>query len=833
MKVRASFYVFLFLAPAAAALAAEGPTFEDDVRPILKANCFHCHGEEKELKAGLDLRFRKQIAAAEVIRPGSSASSKLYDLVSSGEMPPKKEHRLTEDEVAIIARWIDANAPAGEEPEVIPAPGAFVMTAAERNHWAFQPIEAPDVDFGDEHPIDFFVRRKLEAAGLDASPAASRYTLIRRTFMDLLGLPPSPAEMERHLTGDFSAMIDELLANEHYGERWARHWLDIAGYADSEGYNDKDVLRKGAWRYRDYVIDAHNNDLPWDQFISEQLAGDELAGATAENARFLGRDSEVQRLITATGFLRMGPDGTHSQPMDLVAAQNSVITETVKIVSSSLLGMTIGCAECHHHRFDPIPQEDFYAMRAIFAPVYDTTNWRLPYKREVGILTEEEAKKTSELSVLNEAAKKNKLDRMHEVVKLIFEREIALIPEEKRAFARETFETPAAERNEAQVALFETEYPSLNVSISSIHLHVQKYDDGKELTESWDKFQKEADEVVAKMPKSRILRAATELSEAKIPETRVFYRGDHNSPEGDPIEPRGLTAVGAQLLKSPDGLPTSGRRLAYASHLTSGDHPLVARVLVNRFWKHHFGQGLVQSPDFGSRGDKPSHPELLDWLAADFMANGWKLKRLHKLILTSQTYQQSSARRPAAAEIDPDNRLLWRMPIRRLEAEAVRDSILAISGGLKPEIYGEPLPVAVNEGGVFGVEGDRRSIYIQVRRTQPVTMLQAFDAPAMEPNCEQRVSSTVTTQSLAILNGEFVLAQAGVMAESVANEAETQPDQAKQAWRRAFGREPDASELASLESYLAKQTEMLKDERKALASLCQVLMGANEFLYID
>ena len=453
--------------------------------------------------------------------------------------------------------------------------------------------------------------------------------------------------MKRHLTGEYDELINELLANPHYGERWGRHWLDIAGYADSEGYNDKDMVRDGAWRYRDYVIQAHNEDLPWDRFITEQLAGDELAGATAENARFVGRDSENQRLMTATGFLRMCPDGTGSSPMDPIAAQNAVVTETVKIVSSSLLGMTIGCAECHHHRFDPIPQEDFYAMRAIFAPVYDTSAWRTPYQRRIGILSlsEAESARYSELSVLNEAAKKNKLARMEEVVKLIFERELKLIPEEKRAFARETFETPAKERTEAQVTLFETEYPSLNVSISSIHLHVQKYDDGKELTESWVKFQKESEEVAAKMAKPRLIRAATEVEGAEAPETRVFYRGDPGSPVGDPIAPRGLTAVGARLLESPaDKLPTSGRRLAYARHLTSGDHPLVARVLVNRFWKHHFGRGLVESPDFGSRGDLPSHPDLLDWLAADFMANGWKLKRLHKLILTSQTWQQASTR---------------------------------------------------------------------------------------------------------------------------------------------------------------------------------------------
>lgn len=846
-----------------AAFATGSLSFEKDVRPILKANCFHCHGEDEELKGGLDLRLVKLMhrggESGSALKAGDSSESLLFQAIAEGEMPPKKDKGLKDEDIAVIRQWIDEGAKTvRSEPDKMPEPGEFFIAPAERQHWSFLPIEKPAVpDNGNQNPVDAFLSRRLEEKRLAFSEEADRSTLIRRATFDLTGLPPTPKEVKAFLEdkepGAWERVVDRLLASPHYGEQWARHWLDVAGYSDSEGYNDKDAIRPDAWRYRDYVIESLNEDKPWDQFIIEQLAGDELVKAVHANAQGLAnKDPNALEKLTATGFLRLAPDGSGSSPDDLEHAKNAVITETIKIVSSSLLGITVGCAECHDHRFDPVPQEDFYRMRAVFAPVYDTEKWRMPNARRAALLSEADEKKKEELSAKVKEVGDEYIAEMMRVVGIIFERELEKIPEAEREFARTAYETPAKERTPEQVSFLTEKYPSVNVQRTVLHLFLEKYEDGKELKAKYEELNNQVVALRAKIPQPDYIRVATE-DPSHVPETRVFHRGDFSSPEGDAIAPGGFSVINAPDLPENDSaLPTSGRRLAYAKYLTSGNHPLVARVLVNRFWMHHFGRGLVENPgEFGMRSAGPTHPELLDWLAATFMEEGWSLKKLHRTILTSRAWRQSSQRTPEGEAIDAGNSLVWRMPVTRLEAETVRDAILSVSGQLNPTLFGAPIPVTEDEGGLFAVGGGKitedkrelmRSIYVQQRRTAPVAMLQAFDAPQMEPNCEQRVSSTVAVQALELMNGDFALSESEAFAERVLKECgkdSSYRERAQHAWELAHGSAPVPDELDKLENFLALQQAsfFVKDnesaDKTALATLCQVLFKTNQFLYVD
>ncbi len=885
---RASLYALLLLVGflpalllpvlAAADASKENLTFEHDIRPILKANCFQCHGEDKKLKGGLDLRLRKAIVKGgengTALVPGDHKKSRIYQITHEKEMPPEDSPPLKPEEIAIIAQWIDQKAPtAYPEPETIPAPGEIIITGDERAHWSFQPINKPAVpkvkNSKSNNPIDLFVARKLAEKKIKSSPEASRSTLIRRATFDLTGLPPTAAEIDAFEKDKspraWGKVIDRLLASPHYGERWGRHWLDVAGYADSEGFDDKDVVRPDVWRYRDYVVRAFNDDKPFDQFITEQLAGDELAGANYSNATTLANsDTAALEKLTATAFLRMGPDGTGSAPTaELQKIANQNITETLKIVSSSLLGMTIACAECHHHRFDPIPQEDFYRLRAVFAPALDSAHWKKPANSRVALFSKED--KVVADAIEGEAKKVYDLyiKEGERISKMIFERVISRLPEEIRAFARETYHTPEKDRTPEQVKFITEKYTVINVPKrhgGALKNYIDIEKDRKELEQKLALYVDATAAMRKTKPLPDYIRIATENIANKPPVTQVFYRGDFTSPNPEPMSPADFTVLTASntkaIAENDPTLKSTGRRLAYAKHLTDGKHPLTARVLVNRFWLHHFGRGIVNTPgDFGARGDRPTHPELLDWLASDFMENGWQLKRLQKVMMTSATYRQSSFRSPENDMIDPDNTLLSRMPVQRLEAETLRDTILAVSGKLNTTPFGTPIPVAPNDDGSFVVGGGKispdkreykRSIYVQTRRSQPVSMLEVFDAPQMEPNCEKRNSSTVTPQSLALMNSDFILTQAGLFADRVIAEtgAKATPDtQIRHAWQLACGEAPGDAEFVELKKLLDEQAALLaaaKDKKnevdrkqQALTTLCQVLFQTNRFLYID
>jgi uncharacterized protein DUF1553/uncharacterized protein DUF1549/cytochrome c len=849
---------------AAVPLHAAELSFERDVRPILKAHCFQCHGEEGEMKGDLDVRLKRFLdkggESGPAIVAGKPHESLLIDLLKKGKMP-KGDKKLKPEEVAKIEQWVAAGAKTlRPEPEKIE--GHFI-TEEERQWWAFRPIRRPEVPpmAKDEtrmtHVIDAFVRQKLTQAKLAPSAEADAATLIRRVYFDLIGLPPTAAEVgafvkeSRDSTTAYEKLIERLLTRPEYGERWGRHWLDVVGYADSEGYDDADAERASAWRYRDYVIRAFNTDMPFDRFVTEQLAGDELIGYPKEGEL---KPDEIDKL-TATGFLRMAPDGTASTK-DKVA-KNAVITETVKIVSSSLLGMTVGCAECHDHRFDPILQKDFYRLRAILEPGLNYAGWYEPKLREVSLRTTADAAKQAELAgeiKQIEADYQKKLDAYQEWT---LNAELKAIAEKDREFGRAAALKWRKDREKSltpEEKQFLSDYPFLKVAATEqqLNLFVQRHDEKvKEFEADLAKHKADLADVNARMPKIGTVRALSEVPKRPLPVTKVFLRGNHESP-GEEVGPGDLTVLGdvlpVDIVSKDKTLPTSGRRLAFAKHLTSGKHPLTARVLVNRFWMHHFGRGLVNSGgDFGAQGEKPSHPALLDWLASEFMSSGWSLKQFHRVVMLSATYKQSSQRRAEAEQIDAANVLLWRMNVRRLEAETIRDAMLAVTGQLNPQRFGEPVSV-MEDANAQVIIGDkepsqngsefRRSIYVQQRRSALPYQLAVFDSPQMEPNCEARNISTVAPQSLLLMNSSFVVEQSRAFAKRVISEAgDDVSKQAVRAWELAFGRAPAVQDQQDAIAYLNAQTKALPAgsdaPEKALASLCQALLGSNPFLYIE
>ena len=859
-------------------------TFEKHILPIFKTYCFDCHGSQNELKGGLDLRLRRFLVnggdSGPVIQPGDPDGSYLFRRVRDGEMPPRN-HKLSRAEVATVSQWIAAGAPtAREEPAEIGQ--GIRITPEDREFWSFQPIRRPDVPSLENNergrsPIDALIALAWQDKDLSFAPDADKFTLLRRASLDLTGLPPKLDEIVEYLadTSDdaYKKMLDRFLQSPHYGERWGRHWLDVAGYADSEGYTLNDTVRGFSYKYRDYVIRSLNDDKPFDQFLTEQLAGDELVTLPKDELS----PEDIERL-TATGFLRLVPDGTGSGAEDQDAARNQVLSDTLKVVSSALMGLTLGCAQCHDHRHDPILQTDYYRIRAIFEPAYNWKSWRNPSQRRISLYTDAERAEAAAINTEAGQIQAVKSKKQTEYVAAALEKEIAKVDKSVRETLRVAYYTANDKRTPEQKKLFDV-YPFLNLHAGNLYQFDSKAADDLK------NYDQQMAEIRSRKPSEDFLRVLTEIP-GQVPTTYLFHRGDLNRPT-DEITPGVLTLFApkteaAVIPENDSGRPTTGRRLAFARWLTSGNHPLVARVLVNRIWMHHFGRGLVSTPsDFGGQGMRPSHPELLDWLASEFMNNGWSLKHLHKLIMTSTVYRQSARTDPAKETIDRENRLYWRKPIRRLEAEILRDRMLATSGVLNKKMFGPPVAITKDDGGQIIVaptktpDGPaseqpeyRRSIYVQVRRSMPVLMLRQFDMPVMEVNCEKRSSSTISTQSLTLMNGDFVLDQAERFATKLVREAAPgRRAQIALAWQLAFTRlateeemersleflEHQVNHLKAAESSLPSRQEppeentgkedqenenveevkQLDPEIQALTSLCQALLGSSEFMYLD
>ncbi len=855
------------------ALVAGEPsvTFERDVRPILKTHCFHCHGEDGRKEGGLDLRLRRLIMAGgesgEVIVAGDPDESYLLERIVDGDMPPEEvKLRPTEHEIETIRRWIAEGArTARPEPKDLD-PDDYI-TEEERNYWAFQPIVRPVPPAVRNEgqvrtPIDRFILAKLEPLGLSLAPEADRRTLIRRLTFDLHGLPPTPEEIEAFVADKrpdaYARLVERLLASPRYGERWGRHWLDVAGYADSEGYTESDPQRPYAYKYRDYVIESINNDKPFDQFIVEQLAGDELIGSSFGNL-----SPEKAKILAATGFLRMAPDGTGVGGVNQVVARDDVVAGTIEIVSSALLGLSVGCARCHNHRYDPIPQSDYYALRAVFEPAFDPRRWLPPSKRRISLYTDADRRRAAEIEKKAKAILAERTKKQQEFIEAVFERELAKLPESVRESVRKARETPEKKRTAEQKALLK-KYPSVNVTAGSLYLYDRKAAD------TLKKLADKAAALRATKPKEEWIRCVWETGGEDPPATHLFARGDPEQPKQkvEPHELRVLTSANAPRIPINDpSLPSTGRRLAYAKWLTSGRHPLVARVIVNRVWMWHFGRAIVATPgDFGRLGVPPTHPKLLDWLADEFIARGWSLKELHRTIVHSAVYRQTSATHEAGLRVDAENRLLWHWPLRRLEAETVRDALLAVSGELNLEAGGPPVPVMADRigqwvigkenlnagrpGPVIDMKGQqfRRTVFVEFRRSRPLSAIASFDLPRMAPNCSARNTSTVSTQSLLLMNSMFVYERAQKMAERVERGAGSSLEaQVRRIWQLAYGRLPTDTEWTAARDYVKQQEDAFakrpwpkKEQSKApsarleaLASLCQAVLSSNEFLYVE
>jgi hypothetical protein len=767
-------------------------SFERDVRPIFTANCTGCHGGDHP-KARLDLRSVGSVLRGgqngPVLSPSDPAGSLLLEKISQGEMPPGKARRLSVDELETVRAWIRGGARALD-----PETGALSASPVrdldpDRRFWSFRPLKRPPVPLQCgalriRTPIDSFLLALLQSKGLTFSNDSDACTLLRRAHLDLLGMPPSLHEIDAFLADGqpdaYERLVDRLLASPHYGERWGRHWLDVAGYVDTVGF-DTDatniIQSEGKWRYRDYVIHALKEDKPYDRFLTEQLAGDELYD-WRKAKQFT---PSMREALIAKGYLRTARDLTHEDVGVIPQNFYGILHDTIEIVGTGLLGLTINCARCHSHKFDPIPQEDYYRLMAIFTPAYNPQSW------------------------------------------------LAVIPTE----------TNSKDRGLPDVS------PAELIAIQRRNASVDQR--VKELRNRFGKIQ-----------------ALYDVGTA--PSTHLLVRGSEQSP-GPVVQPGFLRVLcasdAAAVAASPPPYEgTTGRRLALARWVTARDSPaaaLAARVMVNRIWKHLFGQGLVPSADnFGLQGQPPTHPALLEWLSCELVENGWHIKPLIRLLMTSTAYRQASRRedpaavsRPDPESLDPGDELLWRMRLRRLESEVVRDAVLTVSSDLNPAAGGPPVAIVARPNGLVEVAYDklkspadryRRSVYLTSRRAYNLSLLTIFDQPLVATNCLKRTVSAVAAQSLFMLNDAFLVEQAEHFARRVERLSPNSPAATIElAFRLALARRPGATEAETCHALLRSAEELwLKQgvsrrnaNHQGLVQLCHTLLNTSEFLFAE
>jgi mono/diheme cytochrome c family protein len=854
---------------------------QHDVVPIMLRHCAPCHGLHRQ-EAGLDLRTRSAMLrggkSGPAIAPGKPEDSLVLKKIRSGQMPPHNRlveasvKQIEQSETDVVAGWIASGAlEASVQPDVATTMPDTEVTPKDREFWAFrppQPFAVPAVRHRAQvrNPIDAFVLQKLEAAGLALSPEADRPTLLRRASLDLTGLPPEPAEVQAYL-GDpapdaYEKMIERLLASPRYGERWARFWLDLAGYADSEGKREQDLPRPHAWRYRDYVIRAFNSDKPYDRFLLEQIAGDELADY--EHATAI--TPELYDNLVATGFLRMAPDPTWANITGFIPDRLEVIADEIDVLGSAVMGLTLKCARCHSHKFDPIPQRDYYRMIDVFKGAFDEYDWLKPDIRPglgpvsqdvVGgrhlpfvTTSERRAWEAHNAQIERDAeALRSALDRKAEVLSSRYREErLAKLPEVLRADLRAMLTTTPDKRTAIQRYLAEKFEKELRI-------------DRNGLTALDAAFKKEADETDAQIRALHAQRLAEPRIQAlwdrgEPSPTYIYRRGDSLNPGRlvGPGVPSVLTDGKTPLEVKPpwQGAKKTGRRSAFARWLIQLEQPLTARVQVNRIWKHHFGAGIVSTlGNFGKAGTPPTHPEFLDWLAKEFVRQGWSIKAMHRLMMTSATYRQRSAVTEELAKLDPANVLYSRMPMTRLDAESLYDTLLFVAGRLDETPFGPATAVQARPDGLVTPAGNergwRRLIYVQQTRKQIPTHLENFDFPPMNPNCVERRDSTVAPQALHLLNNGMVGQLAEHFARRVSREAGTNPVAAiEKVYWIALSRPPGAEELkAGLEamrllteawaSHCANSGRPDREEArmKSLTTYCHAIMNSAGFLYVD
>jgi len=853
---------------------------ENEVTPIFQMRCIVCHGKRRQ-EGGLDLRTQasrlKGGKSGPALVAGKPEESLLMKRILSGEMPPSKMlfdfavRPPTSAEVEVVRKWIEAGASAAPEQALVAEDATDPLVSdADRKFWSFQSPKRPQIPAVHHQelvrtPLDAFLLQKLEAKKLSFSPPAERLTLMRRAYLNLIGLPPDPAEVESYLKDDrsdaYERLVDRLLESPHYGERWGQFWLNAAGYSDSEGIIDADHRRAHAWRYRDYVIRSFNNDKPYDQFVTEQIAGDELV----DYKHVKEVTPALIDKLAATGFLRMAPDGTYSPANSSIPERMNVIADEIEILSSSVLGLTVGCARCHNHKYDPIPQRDYYRLGAILQTAYDPYDWLIPAadnpsklkysSRHLDIALASERQDTARFNAPIEAEIK-RLEASLEArakplrEKLLDERLAALPPSVKDDLKR-IIATPEEKRSELQKYLAEKFQDTLKITPEELG---KRFEDFKL---EFEKSQKAIAEQKGKLRPKPLIRALFDMGG----EPSVAYllrRGDAQTP-GEPVQPgvpsvirAGLTPY--KIIPPNANSESSGRRLALARWLVQPNHPLTARVMVNRIWMNHFGKGLVASPsNFGRNGVPPSHPELLDWLATEFVRSGWSMKAMHRLIMTSAAYRQTSHVDSAVHQADPDSVLLSRMPMRRMEAEVLYDSVLKVTGSFDPTLFGPPVEVDIKPEGEVVAKGTklgwRRSVYVLQRRRSPMTMLDVFDLPPMSPNCIERRQSTVPTQALQMMNSDVVQERSRYFAGRLIDEFGNDRERQIQAlYLRVLSRAPTAQEIklatSEIDAFIRRWVAHLENEKneapikstaewKALSGFCQAMLSSAEFLYID
>lgn len=832
--------------------ANEKKLSQHDVLPIVLLRCTTCHGARIK-QGGVDLRtpasMRKGGKNGPAMIPGDPDASLMMQRIESEACPPRDlllkffVKRPPASEVKVLRDWIAAGAPTGDVlPDVATTEPDPLVTDEDRQHWAFQP---PVARSGAES-IDEFILEKLQEKGLEFSPEANRDTLIRRTYLDLIGIPPSLSEWEEwHANEDpnwHRQLVDDLLASPRYGERWGRYWLDLAGYADSEGGTSADPVRQVAWKYRDYVIRSFNNDKPYDTFLMEQIAGDELIDH--ESASVI-TEQMVDNLV-ATGFLRMGMDQTGSRTMNFVPERIGVISDAITVLSEGLMGLTMGCARCHSHKYDPIPHRDYYRFKAIFQGAFDEHDWLTFKNRKLSVDVPERRQTYASMNPPL-AAKIKKLEK--QLKSSVSSLQIELLrqhyPDQSQADRDETLRAlRIADNNRSQpqrilvemlqrvYILPDSEQPAPVVKARQVVRNIEN-----QITETR-----------RQMAPPPTIRAVWDRGEPSP--TYILRRGEHNKPGSlvGPGVPSVLTDGRTPFdvrPPFPNGTNRTGRRLAFANWLTQPEHPLTARVIVNRVWYHHFGTGLVKTlENFGAKGDRPSHPELLDWLAVKFVERDWSIKDLHRVMMNSQTYRQSSRITDDRRKADPQNRLLSRMSLRRMDAESLRDSLLAVSGRLDDTAGGPPDTVSVNEDGLVSVDSTgsnrwRRSIYVQYRRTEIPSMMETFDYPEMGPNCLSRSVSTASPQSLMLMNSEHVHELAASFAARIEAAHKDESPESLSArvdtvYRLALSRPPnDAERQLGVDTLKELRKVWKENPQAALETYCHTILNSGAFLYVD
>ena len=851
------------------AVAAELRTTESDVLPIFQMRCQVCHGKRRQ-EGGLDLRTMasrlKGGNSGPALVPGKPETSLLVQRIERGEMPPPDmlfENHVktpTDAEVALLRKWIaDGALPSENDEPVADRP----LSDDELSHWAFQTpvrLEPPHVKNAAQvrNPIDAFLLSELEAKGLSLSPEASPSVLLRRAYLDLTGMPPTPDQIRAFAEDSgpqaYELLVDQLLDSQEYGERWAQIWLDLAGYADSEGVIDEDRLRLHAWRYRDYVIRAFNIDKPYDRFLAEQLAGDELLDYSSLESV----TQEQVDTLAATGFLRMTPDGTYGSATGSIAERFTVVADEIEVLSSAVMGVTVGCARCHDHKYDPLSQREYYSLGAVFQSALDPYDWLDPTERflEVGLASENETAAVANAPL--EAEIEQLQAEFDALVTPFFERELerrlSELPNELQESLRAVANTPRKTRTAAQKRLAGEHKELLQIPNADGEWH-QIAEAFPELKDTAGPVNTEIKELKAKLIPTPKIRAVYDMG-GEPSRTYLLQRGDAQA-IGErvlPAVPRMLAARTAPFKPQAPRPNTSGNRLAFARWLTDPEHPLTSRVMVNRIWLGHFRRGIVSTPaNFGLTGAAPSHPELLDWLATEFVRREWSVKAMHRLIMTSRAYRQSSRVTAEAAASDPENLLLSRMPLRRMDAEVLHDSILRATGRLDPTRFGRPVKVTKKDNGEIvpeaTEEGWRRAVYVLRKRRTPVTLLEVFDAPKPAPNCTERRESNVAPQALQMMNGEAALEHARFLAGRLIDEnPDDRVSQVAGAYERILSRPPTAAEsdlaMRDLESlddhWLAHlgETRHAGPRREAarwmaLGSFAHALLNSAEFLYID